>query len=91
MISYSMSPLFYSFHKCVHVHTHTHIQNLNNVTTYLSRAGIARSVLCLTTDWMTGVQSLAGAKDFSSTLCVQTGSGATQPPTQWALGVPSPG
>jgi hypothetical protein len=27
-------------------------------------------------DWAIGVQSLAGAKDFSSSLCVQTGSGA---------------
>jgi hypothetical protein len=27
-------------------------------------------------DWAIGVQSLAEAKDFSSSLCVQTGSGA---------------
>jgi hypothetical protein len=27
-------------------------------------------------DWAIGVQSLAGAKDFSSSLCVQTGSEA---------------
>jgi hypothetical protein len=33
-----------------------------------------------TTDWMTRVQSLAGAKDFSSNLCIQTSSGA-QPAT----------
>jgi hypothetical protein len=27
------------------------------------------------------------AKDFSSSLCVQTGSEAHQPPIQWVLGV----
>jgi hypothetical protein len=27
-------------------------------------------------DWAIGVRSTAGAKDFSSSLCVQTGSGA---------------
>jgi hypothetical protein len=37
-----------------------------------------------------GVRSTAGAKDFSSILCVQTGSGA-QPPVQWVPGVLSPG
>jgi hypothetical protein len=30
-------------------------------------------------------------KDFSSSLCVQTGSGATKPPVQWVPGVLSPG
>jgi hypothetical protein len=39
------------------------------------RAGVAQSVWCLTTDLNTGVLSLADAKDFSSKLCVQTGSG----------------
>jgi hypothetical protein len=34
------------------------------------------SVQCLTTDWTTGVRSPSDAEDFSSTLCVQTGSGA---------------
>jgi hypothetical protein len=39
-----------------------------------------------------GVRSPGGAKDFSSSLCVQTGSGApTQPPVQWVPGVLSPG
>jgi hypothetical protein len=37
-----------------------------------------------------GVRSPAGAKDFSSILCVQTGSGA-QPPVKWVPGVLSPG
>jgi hypothetical protein len=41
-------------------------------------AGIAHSVrvYCLTTDWMTRVRSPAKIKDISSSLCVQTGSGA---------------
>jgi hypothetical protein len=38
-----------------------------------------------------GVRSPAGAKDFSFSLYVQTGSGATQPPVQWVPGVLSPG
>jgi hypothetical protein len=38
-----------------------------------------------------GVRSPAGAKDFSSSLCVQTGSGAHQPPVQWVPGVLTPG
>jgi hypothetical protein len=38
-----------------------------------------------------GVRSPAGIKDFSSILCVQTGSGAHQPPVQWLPGVLSPG
>jgi hypothetical protein len=36
-------------------------------------AGIVQSV-CLTIDWMTGVESLAEAKDSSSILCVQISS-----------------
>jgi hypothetical protein len=39
-------------------------------------ARVAHSVLCLTTDWTTGVRSPAGEKDFSPSTCVQTGSGA---------------
>jgi hypothetical protein len=37
------------------------------------------------------VRSLAGAKDFSSSLCVHTGSRPTQPPAQCVPGVLSPG
>jgi hypothetical protein len=38
------------------------------------------------------VRSPAGAKDFSFSLCVQTGSGPPpQPPIQWVTGVLSPG
>jgi hypothetical protein len=38
-----------------------------------------------------GIRSQAVAKDFSSSLCVQTGSGATQPPVQSVPGGPFPG
>jgi hypothetical protein len=39
-------------------------------------AGVAQSVQCLTTDWTTGVRSLAETKEFSSSLFVQTSSEA---------------
>jgi hypothetical protein len=42
-------------------------------------------------DLAIGVRSPTGAKDFSSSLCVQTGSGAHPAPVQWVLGVLSPG
>jgi hypothetical protein len=42
---------------------------------YFDKAGVAQSV-CLTTEWTTGVRSPAEAKDFSSSLCVQTSSEA---------------
>jgi hypothetical protein len=35
---------------------------------------------------MAGVQSLTKAEYFSSNLCIQTGSGAHQPPVQWVPG-----
>jgi hypothetical protein len=35
-------------------------------------AAVAQSVWCLTTDWTTAVRSPTEAKDFSSSLCVQT-------------------
>jgi hypothetical protein len=41
-------------------------------------------------DRVIGVRSPAGAKDFSSNLCVYT-LGPTQPPVQWVPGVLSPG
>jgi hypothetical protein len=37
---------------------------------------VAQSVRCLTADWTTGVRSPTEAEDFSSHLCVQTGSGS---------------
>jgi hypothetical protein len=39
-------------------------------------AGVVQSVQCLTTDLTVGVRSPTEAEDFSSSLCVQTGSGA---------------
>jgi hypothetical protein len=39
-------------------------------------AAVARAVLCLTTDWKIGVRSPTGTEDFSSSPCIQTGSGA---------------
>jgi hypothetical protein len=39
-------------------------------------AGVAQSVWWLTKDWRNGVRSPTEAEDFSSSLCVQTGSGA---------------
>jgi hypothetical protein len=38
-----------------------------------------------------GIRSLARAKDFSSTLCVQTGSGAHPASYPMGTGVPFPG
>jgi hypothetical protein len=35
----------------------------------ITGAGVTQSLLCLTTDWTTGVRSPAEAKDFSSSLC----------------------
>jgi hypothetical protein len=50
----------------------------------LIRAGVAQSIQCLTTDWTAGVRSLTGEEDFSSNLCVQTGSGAH--PASYTMG-----
>jgi hypothetical protein len=44
----------------------------------------AQSVQCLTTDWTAGVRSPTEAEDFSSNLCVQTGSGAN--PASYTMG-----
>jgi hypothetical protein len=38
-----------------------------------------QSVWCLTTDWTIGFRSPVEARDFSFSLCVQTGSGAHPP------------
>jgi hypothetical protein len=51
-------------------------------------AGVAQSVLCLTTDWTTGVRSLTEAEDFSSIQCIQTGSGAH--PASYPMGTGGP-
>jgi hypothetical protein len=49
-----------------------------NVAHFVSKrgAGVAQSVHCLTTAWTAVVRSLTEAEGFSSTLCVQAGSGA---------------
>jgi hypothetical protein len=51
-------------------------------------------VQCLAVGWTNERSSFdtrQRRKDFSSNLCVQTGSGPTQPPVQWEHAVPSPG
>jgi hypothetical protein len=50
--------------------------------------GVAQTVWCLTTDWTTGVQSPAGAKDYSSKHSVQTDSEAH--PASYPIGTGSP-
>jgi hypothetical protein len=42
-------------------------------------------------NWMIGVRSPAGAKDFSSIICVQTGSGAYPASSPMGTGGPFPG
>jgi hypothetical protein len=49
---------------------------------FMSR--VAKSVQCLTTDCTAGVRSPTEAEDFSSNLCVQTGSGAH--PASYTMG-----
>jgi hypothetical protein len=56
-----------------------------------SGAGVAQSVLCLTTDWMTGVWSQTEAEGVSSSLCVQTGSGTHPASYPMGTGGPFPG
>jgi hypothetical protein len=47
----------------------------------------AQTVWSVTTDWMTSVQSLAEAKDFSLAPLSRPDLRPTQPPIQWVLGV----
>jgi hypothetical protein len=54
-------------------------------------ARVAQSVLCLTTDWTTGVQSPTEAEDFSSSFCILTGSGAHPASFTMGTGGPFPG
>jgi hypothetical protein len=46
---------------------------------------------CVTTGWTIGVRSLKGAEDFSSSPCVQTGSGAHPVSYLMGTGGPFPG
>jgi hypothetical protein len=57
----------------------------------VTRARVAQSVQCLTTNWATGFRSLAGAKNFSSSICVQTGSGVHPCPYLMGTGGPFSG
>jgi hypothetical protein len=52
---------------------------------------VAQSVQCLTTDWTAGVRSSTEAEDFSSNLCVHTGSGAHAASCIGGTGGPFPG
>jgi hypothetical protein len=52
---------------------------------------VAQAVYCLTTGWMIGVRSPTGAEDFSSSLCVQTGSEVHPAPYPMGTGGPFPG
>jgi hypothetical protein len=56
-----------------------------------SGAGVAQSVQCLTTDWTTGVRSSTEERDFSSSPCVQEGSGAHPASYPMGTGGPFPG
>jgi hypothetical protein len=57
----------------------------------ITRAGVGKSAVCLTTDWTTGVRSPTEAEDFSSSLCVQTGSEARPASYPMGTGGPFPG
>jgi hypothetical protein len=52
---------------------------------------VGAAVAQATTGWTIGVRSPTGAQDFSSSLCVQTGSGAHPASYPMGTGVPFPG
>jgi hypothetical protein len=52
---------------------------------------VAQSVQYVTTDWTTGVRSPTETEDFSSSLCVQTGSGVHPASCPMGTGDPFPG
>jgi hypothetical protein len=54
------------------------------------RDAAAQSVWRLTTGWMIGVRSPIEAEDFSSSLCIQTGSGAHPASYPMGTGCPFP-
>jgi hypothetical protein len=54
-------------------------------------AGVAQAVQCLTTDWTTEIRYPTGAEDFSSSLCVRTGSGAHPASCPMGTGCSFPG
>jgi hypothetical protein len=64
-------------------------ENIRVATWTASR--VAQSVQCLATEWMTGLSKFdprQRQKDFSCSLCVQTGSGAD--PTSCTMGTGGP-
>jgi hypothetical protein len=65
--------------------------NFYSSSYYSLGAGVAQSVYCLTMDWTTGVRSLTETVDFSSSLCIQTGSGAHPASCTVGTGGPFPG
>jgi hypothetical protein len=67
------------------------LHGLSYLVTYINTgAGVAQSVYGLD-DRAIGVLSPAGARDFSCSLCVQTGSGAHPASCPMGTGVLSPG
>jgi hypothetical protein len=52
---------------------------------------VAQAVQCLTMGWTTGLRSPTGAGNFSSSPCVQTGSGAHPASYPMGTGGPFPG
>jgi hypothetical protein len=58
---------------------------------YIYKATVAQAVVCLTTDWTTGVRSPTEAEDFSYSLYAQTGSGAHPASSPMGTGGPFPG
>jgi hypothetical protein len=77
-----------------HAHTHRHARTNNKKISIISAtnpAGVLQSVQCLTIDWATWVRSPAEAKDFSSSICVQTSSEAQPSSHPMATRDPFPG
>jgi hypothetical protein len=58
---------------------------------YVKNEPVAQSVQYLTTDWKAGVRPTTEAEDFSSNLCVHTGSGAHPASCTMGTGALSPG
>jgi hypothetical protein len=66
-------------------------RKLNNEELHIVAAAVVQAVQCLTTGYTIGVRSPTGAEDFSSSLCVQTGSGAHPASYPMGTGGPFPG
>jgi hypothetical protein len=59
---------------------------------FITRAGVAQTVQCLTTDWTAGVRSLTRGKGFFPLApAPRPALGPTQPPVQWVPGALCPG